>query len=212
MPLNPAEADDQMRNLVDMYAEQDRLNANNPVSLTRAVTPAVERPYQFFEPIIVTGNKQHLHILPNARVDSFVKIECGVFVLIGRYVHVASFASLNIGGGELLLKDYSAVASGARLIGGSNQLDAYSMSAAAPPDMQRVERKRTTLEPYSCVLVNAVVLPGVTLGEGAVLAAGAVATKDIPPWEVWGGVPARFMFKRTPKKDGATGQLSEVTR
>lgn len=41
--------------------------------------------------------------------------------------------------------------------------------------------------------VNAVVLPGVTIGEGAVVAAGAVVTKDVPPWSVVAGVPARVI-------------------
>jgi len=38
---------------------------------------------------------------------------------------------------------------------------------------------------------RALLLPGVTIGEGAVVAAGAVVTKDVPPYVVVGGVPAR---------------------
>jgi acetyltransferase-like isoleucine patch superfamily enzyme len=40
---------------------------------------------------------------------------------------------------------------------------------------------------------HVVVLPGVTIGDGAIIAAGAVVTKDVPPGETWGGVPARPM-------------------
>jgi len=40
------------------------------------------------------------------------------------------------------------------------------------------------------------VFPGVTLHEGAVLGAGGVATRDIPEWEIWAGVPAKFLMKR----------------
>ena len=40
---------------------------------------------------------------------------------------------------------------------------------------------------------NAVILPGVTIGEWAVVAAGAVVTKDVPPYTVVGGTPARII-------------------
>ena len=40
---------------------------------------------------------------------------------------------------------------------------------------------------------NATILPGVTVGEWAVVAAGAVVTKDVEPYTVVGGVPAKFI-------------------
>ena len=39
--------------------------------------------------------------------------------------------------------------------------------------------------------VNAVVLKGVTIGRGAIVAAGSVVTKSIGAYEIWAGVPAR---------------------
>lgn len=43
---------------------------------------------------------------------------------------------------------------------------------------------------------NVVILPGTTIGDGAILAAGAVITKDVAPYAIVGGVPARLIRKR----------------
>lgn len=46
---------------------------------------------------------------------------------------------------------------------------------------------------------NAIICNSVTIGDHSIVAAGSVVTKDIPPYEIWGGNPASFIKKRTPK-------------
>jgi len=46
------------------------------------------------------------------------------------------------------------------------------------------------------IAYRAIILPGVRIGEGAVVAAGAVVTQDVPPYEIVAGVPARSVGKR----------------
>ena len=63
-------------------------------------------------------------------------------------------------------------------------------------------RKRSTMHPAPISIghdvwigANATVLPGVTIGDGAIIAAGAVVTKDVPPNVIAGGVPAKILKK-----------------
>jgi len=53
-----------------------------------------------------------------------------------------------------------------------------------------------TIGDYVFVGPRAIILPGVRIGKGAVVAAGAVVTKDIPDFEVWGGIPAQKISDR----------------
>lgn len=145
-----------------------------------------------FDPVVFT-NADNIFIAPTARIDSFVKVEGGRGVTIGEHVHIASFAHINIGGGEVVIEDGASMASGAKIVAGSASLEGETCSAAAPMEQQIIERSKVVLKKNATLFTNSVVLPGVTVGEGAALAAGSVATKDIPAGELWGGVPARFM-------------------
>ncbi len=49
--------------------------------------------------------------------------------------------------------------------------------------------------------MKAMFLPNVTVGDNSIIAAGALVTKDVPPGEIWGGVPAKFIKKVEDYKD-----------
>jgi acetyltransferase-like isoleucine patch superfamily enzyme len=52
------------------------------------------------------------------------------------------------------------------------------------------------IEDYVFIGTRAMILPGVTLGEGSVVGAGAVVTKDVPPFTMVAGVPAKSVGHR----------------
>jgi putative colanic acid biosynthesis acetyltransferase WcaF len=56
---------------------------------------------------------------------------------------------------------------------------------------------------YAWVCARASVSPGVNVGEGAVLGLGSVATRDLEPWTVYAGVPARPIKRRVARDQGS---------
>lgn len=63
------------------------------------------------------------------------------------------------------------------------------------PDMRAIEAK-VTIGDYVFIGPRSIILPGVTIGNGAVVAAGAVVTKDVAPQSIVAGVPAKEIAKR----------------
>ena len=65
-----------------------------------------------------------------------------------------------------------------------------------PVLFSELEFKNVIIEDGCDIGVNATILPGVVIGKGAIIAAGAVVVNDIPPFEIWGGVPAKKIKDR----------------
>ena len=63
-----------------------------------------------------------------------------------------------------------------------------------------------SLGAYSWVCARASVSPGVNVGEGAVLGLGSVATRDLEPWTVYAGVPAKPVKQRVGREQGMLPQ------
>jgi galactoside O-acetyltransferase len=140
----------------------------------------------------VIQHDAEIHAAPSVRVDSFVKLEAGLGMYLGEFVHIASFAHIGIGGGLTILDDGASVGSGGRIITGSNIAGVGHGCSAIAPDAI-VRRSFVHIGKNATVYAGATVLPGVTVGEGAVVAAGAVLRNDAEAGEIWAGVPARLV-------------------
>jgi galactoside O-acetyltransferase len=129
-------------------------------------------------------------------IDDFVFIGVHQRLIIGNRVHISSHSSIT-GGGRVLLSDFSGMGSGARLISGTDDFTEGRLNGSAiPQEFRETHRGTIILEPHSILGTNVVVLPDVTIGEGATVGAGSVVTRSLEPWGVYVGAPARKIKTR----------------
>ena len=137
-----------------------------------------------------------IEIGDHSMIDDFTFINGGRGIKIGRYVHIASFVSI-IGGGELVLDDYTVLANGSRILTGT---DTYyggkRMSTALPLEQRNVVRGKIVIEKDAFIGTNAVVHPNVTIGEGAVIGSTSLVLKDVEPWSINVGSPCKIVRNR----------------
>lgn len=135
--------------------------------------------------------------LAGAKIGKGVIIYPGVWIMPGRNLIVENDVDISK---DVLITTAGGVFIGERtLIGYRTQI--LSANHSIPKIGERFPISgdvygRVTIHNDVWIGANCVITPGVTIGEGAVIAAGSVVTKDIPPNAIVGGVPARLIRMR----------------
>jgi len=128
-------------------------------------------------------------------IDDYVLIYAKERIKIGNHVHIASFTSIS-GGGEFVMDDFSAVSSGCRIITATDDFkDGGFGNSTIVNEFRNVTTGKIKLGKFSIIGGNSVIMPGVTIGEGASVGAGSVITKDLEPWGIYVGNNKRIGWR-----------------
>ena len=126
---------------------------------------------------------------------------------LGDYSVIESFACINNAVGDVIIGDHTRIGLHNTIIGpvtiGCHVNLAQGITVTALNhnfensdkriDEQGVSTTPVTIEDDIWIGANAVILPGVTIGNHSVVAAGAVVTKNVPPHSLVAGVPAKII-------------------
>lgn len=136
--------------------------------------------------------RKAVYRLCGAKIGSRTIIDMDAYVLspellrIGSHTHINHDCMLNAEGG-IIIGDNVSISHHARICSSSH---AYNT-----PDF-KLRQAPIRIDNNVWIGLGAMVHLGVHIGEGAVIASGAVVTKDCKPWTVYGGVPAKAIGKR----------------
>jgi acetyltransferase-like isoleucine patch superfamily enzyme len=140
-----------------------------------------------------------------ARIGRRVTFYPGVWILL------PPGCSLEISDDVDLAKDVIVTASGGVKIGARSlvgyRTQILSVNHRLPAGQAKIfdagsQPKPVVIEDDVWIGANCMILPGVTIGHGSVVAAGSVVTKSIQPFTIVGGVPARVIRRRNASRSG----------
>lgn len=120
------------------------------------------------------------NVLPSCRIWQPWKLTMGAYACLSEDVDCYSVD-------EVIIGNQATVSQGVKLCTAGHDISSRIMELTYGPIVIGTD---------SWVCGWATILPGVTIGEGAVVAASAVVAKDIEPWTVVGGNPAKFIKTR----------------
>lgn len=133
-------------------------------------------------------------------------VKIGIPFVVGNPKNVFLYENVSIGGGEVsatnarfIMKKNSVCSSGLMVRTGNHYQEVGKLFRFIDDTYKRehglIEKfdKDVIVEEDVWLGVNVTLLSGVTIGRGAIVAAGSVVTKNVPPYSVVGGIPAKFI-------------------
>ena len=133
--------------------------------------------------------------------------------VVGKYTTIEDFSVVNNAVGDVFIGDNTRIGLSNVLIGpieiGSNVMTAQHVALSGlnhgfedislPPSRQKVSTAKIVIEDDAWIGANAVIVPGVIIGKHAIVGAGSVVTKSVPPYSVAVGNPAKIVKKYNPE-------------
>lgn len=123
-------------------------------------------------------------------------------IKVGKDVFIGYSVWIDIGNAHLIeIEDDVHIATGSLLLCHRKDLTDYRMG----DDYFNLKylKEKIVLKKGCAIGMESIIMPGVTIGEGTVVAAGSVVTKDIPAWTVAAGSPARVIREIKEKETSA---------
>lgn len=111
-------------------------------------------------------------------------------IIIGKNCVINPQTILDGRGGRIIIGDNVDIARGVYI---------WTLEHDPHDDYHRTKGGNVIIEDYVWISSRATILPNVTIGKGAVIASGAIVTKDVPAMTIVGGVPAKIIGYRKSK-------------
>lgn len=142
--------------------------------------------------------EENISIGNNVRIDDFAMLSGRVE--IGNHIHISAYTALFGGKAGICMLDFSGLSSKVMIYATSDDYSGNALTNPVIPDTYRkVYEKKVVINKHVIVGASTVILPGVEIGEGAAVGSMSLVNKNVEPWTIYAGIPAKHRAER--KKD-----------
>jgi galactoside O-acetyltransferase len=139
---------------------------------------------------------ENICIGDNARIDDYCILSASHKIVIGNYVHIGCH-SVILGNELIEINDFAGVSMRCTIISSNADYSGYYMTNPQIPDKYlNTISAPIVMGKHSLIGAGSMILPGVSLGQGAVIGAMSLVKHSIAEWEVWAGIPAKYIHDR----------------
>ena len=151
----------------------------------------------------------------NAELDNNCQIFDNVFIDAGKRLRIGKYTTLTWGvriegGAETYLGDRVFLGPSTKLLTSTYKIQGFYTVEHLPESCQETEYGNITIKDDAYLGANCTVMPGITIGEGAVVGSNSLVTKDLEPWGIYVGTPCKKIGEREKPSKDKVEKLNEV--
>lgn len=138
---------------------------------------------------------ENMEIDDFSRILDFAYIDAGKLLRIGKY-SIVTWHCVIEGGAQCFIGNRVFIGPGTKLLTSTYEFNGYYTNEFLPEETRATLYGDITLCDDAYIGANSVIMPGVTIGEGALVGSNAFVNKDLEPWGIYVGTPAKKIGER----------------
>ena len=157
-------------------------------------------------PLCKIIRSQNAEIDDYTRILDFVYIDAGKSLKIGKHSMI-TWHTIIEGGASTYIGDRVFIGPGSKILTSTYKIHGFYSAEFIPNECHEIEYGDISIFNDAYIGASCTIMPGVTIGEGAVVGANALVTKDLESWGIYVGTPAKKIGEREKPTEEMTQKL-----
>ena len=145
----------------------------------------------------------------NCQICDYAFIDAGESLKIGKFSSISWFCVIE-GGAKVCIGDRVFLGPGSKVLSSTYELNGYYAIEHIPDECRATRYGDIIIHDDAYIGANAIVMPGVSIGEGAVVGANTFVDRNLKPWGIYFGTPCKLIGFREKPTDERSSIINKM--